>query len=58
VLYSTARFIIEFYREHEQALVMGLSLTQWIALGFLALGAGLLVKLRTTAPVREAPATA
>jgi hypothetical protein len=33
-------------------------LTQWIALGFLALGAGLLVKLRTTAPVREAPATA
>lgn len=39
VLYSTARFIIEFYRVHEQALIGPFSLTQWIALGLLLLGA-------------------
>jgi len=39
VLYSTARFIIEFFREHEQALVGPFSLTQWIALALFALGA-------------------
>jgi phosphatidylglycerol---prolipoprotein diacylglyceryl transferase len=44
VLYSTARFIIEFYRNHEQSLVLGLSLTQWIALGLLALGAVFVVR--------------
>ena len=33
ILYSTARFIIEFFREHEQSLVGPFSLTQWIALG-------------------------
>jgi phosphatidylglycerol:prolipoprotein diacylglycerol transferase len=38
VLYSTARFIIEFYRVHEQSLLGPLSLTQWIALALLALG--------------------
>ncbi len=38
VLYSTVRFIIEFFREHEQALVGPFSLTQWIALGLLVLG--------------------
>lgn len=43
VLYSIARFIIEFYREHEQALVGPFSLTQWIALGLL--GAGLAILL-------------
>jgi phosphatidylglycerol:prolipoprotein diacylglycerol transferase len=37
VLYSTARFIIEFFREHEQALVGPFSLTQWIALALFAL---------------------
>ncbi|HEX4229101.1 MAG TPA: prolipoprotein diacylglyceryl transferase [Bryobacteraceae bacterium] len=47
VLYSTARFIIEFYREHEQPLVGPFSLTQWLALGFLALGAVILIKVRT-----------
>jgi phosphatidylglycerol:prolipoprotein diacylglycerol transferase len=46
VLYSTARFIVEFYREHEQALVGPFSLTQWIALVFLALGAIILIKVR------------
>jgi phosphatidylglycerol:prolipoprotein diacylglycerol transferase len=44
ILYSTARFIIEFFREHEQPLVGPFSLTQWIALGLLALGAFLVVR--------------
>jgi phosphatidylglycerol---prolipoprotein diacylglyceryl transferase len=48
VLYSTARFIIEFFREHEQALVGPFSLTQWIALALFAVGAILL--LRRTVP--------
>lgn len=42
VFYSTARFIIEFYRVHEQSLVGPFSLTQWIALGLLILGAAIL----------------
>jgi phosphatidylglycerol:prolipoprotein diacylglycerol transferase len=32
VLSSVARFVIEFTRNHEQALQMGLSLTQWISI--------------------------
>ncbi|MGA8028438.1 MAG: prolipoprotein diacylglyceryl transferase [Bryobacteraceae bacterium] len=43
VLYSSARFIIEFFREHEQALAGPFSLTQWIALGLLVLGAVILL---------------
>ena len=46
VLYSTARFIIEFFREHEQALVGPFSLTQWIALALLLLGLVLLQRSR------------
>jgi phosphatidylglycerol---prolipoprotein diacylglyceryl transferase len=42
VLYSTARFAIEFFRVHEQVLVGPFSLTQWIALGLLILGAAIL----------------
>lgn len=38
VLYSTARFIIEFFREHEQALIGPFSITQWIALGVFLFG--------------------
>jgi phosphatidylglycerol:prolipoprotein diacylglycerol transferase len=49
VLYSTARFIIEFFREHEQALVGPFSLTQWIALALFALGAVLLVRTKKRA---------
>jgi len=45
VLYSTARFIVEFFRVHEQSLVGPFSLTQWIALGLLGLGAGILVQI-------------
>ena len=44
VLYSTARFCIEFFRFHEQALVGPFSLTQWIALGLLVLGAVFLLR--------------
>lgn len=43
VLYSTARFIIEFFREHEQALVGPFSLTQWIALGVFIAGVAILL---------------
>ncbi len=42
MLYSTARFLIEFVRSHEQPLEFGLSLTQWISLATLALGLWLL----------------
>ena len=42
VLYSIARFIIEFFREHEQSLVGPFSLTQWIALGLLVAGLAIL----------------
>lgn len=53
VLYSTARFIIEFFREHEQALVGPFSLTQWIALALLVLGAAILLRGRHTSVVPE-----
>jgi phosphatidylglycerol:prolipoprotein diacylglycerol transferase len=46
ILYSVARFIIEFFREHEQALAGPFSLTQWIALGFLGLGIGICFRAR------------
>jgi phosphatidylglycerol:prolipoprotein diacylglycerol transferase len=42
-LYSAVRFVIEFFRFHEQGLHLGLSLTQWISLGTLAAGAALLM---------------
>jgi phosphatidylglycerol---prolipoprotein diacylglyceryl transferase len=39
ILYSAARFVIEFFRVHEQSLRGPFSLTQWIALALLGLGA-------------------
>ncbi|HEU0123607.1 MAG TPA: prolipoprotein diacylglyceryl transferase [Bryobacteraceae bacterium] len=39
VMYSAVRFGVEFVRSHAQDLVVGLSLTQWMSLGFVALGA-------------------
>ena len=50
VLSSIARFIIEFYRTHQQALPFGgpLSLTQWIAIVLIL--PGLFLTLRSTAP--------
>lgn len=38
ILYSVARFFIEFVRNHEQSLELGLSITQWISLAALAAG--------------------
>jgi phosphatidylglycerol:prolipoprotein diacylglycerol transferase len=45
-LYSTARFLIEFFRFHEQGLHFGLSYTQWISLATLAAGVALLIVRR------------
>ncbi len=53
VLYSTARFIIEFFREHEQALVGPFSLTQWIAVAVFAVGAAILWVGKTRVPNRH-----
>jgi len=39
VMYSTVRFVVEFVRSHAQDLVGGISLTQWMSLGFILLGA-------------------
>jgi phosphatidylglycerol---prolipoprotein diacylglyceryl transferase len=57
VLYSTARFIIEFFRVHEQSLVGRFSLTQWIALGLLAVGAGILLRGRQAAVLPQKTTT-
>ena len=58
VLYSTVRFIVEFFRVHEQSTVAGLSLTQWISLGLLALGAGILLHVSRKPALSPAPITA
>ncbi len=44
--YSAIRFVVEFFRFHEQGLHAGLSWTQWIALGTLAAGAVLFAMTR------------
>ena len=44
VLYSAVRFAVEFVRHHDQALVSGLSLTQWISLATFCAGVWLLVR--------------
>jgi phosphatidylglycerol:prolipoprotein diacylglycerol transferase len=52
MLYSTARFAIEFFRVHEQGTYAGFSLTQWISLATLAAGAWLIAWRRAVkAPV-------
>lgn len=38
ILYSVGRFLVEFIRHHDQALVAGLSLTQWISIVTLVVG--------------------
>ena len=55
VMSSAARFLIEFTRNHEQALPFGLpfSITQWIAIALAMTGAVLLVRIRRTAPVNQ-----
>jgi phosphatidylglycerol:prolipoprotein diacylglycerol transferase len=54
VFYSTARFIIEFFRVHEQALLGPFSLTQWIALALLGTGVALLAYRRTLSTSTQA----
>jgi phosphatidylglycerol:prolipoprotein diacylglycerol transferase len=44
ILYSSVRFLVEFVRNHEQGLVLGLSITQWISLGTLTAGIWLLTR--------------
>ena len=46
VLYSVARFAVEFFRFHEQALHFNLSLTQWISLATLLAGVWLMLSRR------------
>jgi phosphatidylglycerol:prolipoprotein diacylglycerol transferase len=50
VLYSITRFIVEFYRHHEQGNLWGgpLDTSQWISLGLMAIGAWYLAKSRQT----------
>ena len=56
VLYSTARFIVEFFRYHEQGNLWGgpLDTSQWISLALFGLGASYFVRARMVA--RPAPA--
>ena len=46
LLYSAVRFVVEFFRNHEQSLVAGLSLTQWISAATFAAGLWLLVRVQ------------
>ena len=50
MLYSTARFIVEFFRIHEQGNLWGgpLDTSQWISLGLVALGAWFLRRPRVS----------
>jgi phosphatidylglycerol---prolipoprotein diacylglyceryl transferase len=58
MLYSTARFIVEFYRFHEQGNVAGgpLDTSQYISMGLFALGAWWFTRSMRAAP-QPAPAT-
>ncbi|HUS06015.1 MAG TPA: prolipoprotein diacylglyceryl transferase [Bryobacteraceae bacterium] len=51
ILYSVVRFLVEFVRNHEQGLMAGLSLTQWISLGTLGLGVLLVFRGADRQPV-------
>ena len=56
VLYSAVRFAVEFVRNHEQSLIAGLSLTQWISLVTLAIGLWLVWRPVSKVTARPAPA--
>ncbi|HEX7359133.1 MAG TPA: prolipoprotein diacylglyceryl transferase [Bryobacteraceae bacterium] len=60
VLHSSARFVTEFFRFHEQGFYGPFSITQWIALGLLALGIGILARPKKTsiAAPAQVPQTA
>jgi phosphatidylglycerol:prolipoprotein diacylglycerol transferase len=53
MLYSTARFVVEFFRYHEQGNLWGgpLDTSQWISLALFALGAAWTLKARRPAPL-------
>jgi phosphatidylglycerol:prolipoprotein diacylglycerol transferase len=55
VLYSSVRLLVEFVRNHEQSLIAGLSLTQWISLATLAAGMWLIWRPVTKNTARPAP---
>lgn len=55
LLYSAVRFVVEFFRNHEQGLVVGLSLTQWISAATFMAGLWLLVRVQIA---RRQPAVA
>ena len=44
ILYSVARIAVEFLRHHDQGLISGLSLTQWISMATFAAGVVLLIR--------------
>lgn len=46
VVSSILRFLVEFFRYHEQGLVWSLSLTQWISLGLVVFGALILARTK------------
>jgi phosphatidylglycerol:prolipoprotein diacylglycerol transferase len=56
MLYSTARFAVEFFRYHEQGNLWGTALdtSQWISIGLFLLGASWFVVGRRTVPVAQA----
>jgi phosphatidylglycerol---prolipoprotein diacylglyceryl transferase len=56
VISSVLRFVVEFYRYHDQPLPFGLplSITQWISLGLIALGAALLWKSKPALDAKQA----
>src|ERR1035438_5107307 len=56
MMYSTLRFVVEFYRVHEQGNLWGgpLDTSQWISAGLFLLGAGTLFLRRSGAPHRAA----
>ena len=57
MLYSTARFVVEFFRNHEQGNPWGgpLDTSQWISLGLFALGAAHFAARKSAAPGGTAP---
>jgi phosphatidylglycerol:prolipoprotein diacylglycerol transferase len=48
VLYATVRFVVEFYRNHEQGLLWGtpFDASQWISVGLAGLGVWFMVKAK------------
>ena len=57
MLYSTARFIVEFFRYHEQGNLLGgpLDTSQWISLALFLLGAAYFLKATQTPPTHSTP---